>query len=274
MKELAGRTAVSYFLYPEHPRAAVVFLPGTGASPVFYHPFLHSLYSSGYAVIGYDYPGHGARRGEGLDNFYIPHVLSEVKLLVEEVRKLCELPVVVMGSSMGGIITFYLSIEYSGADAYLSHNAMLLKWISEKRLFLKFPLKLAELFLRTLSAAGPHYRVTTSTYVRWRYVFEDRARLNEFLSHPWCVRKYPLRSIYSLLFYTPPEGFRPEKPVLVITGEMDRVVPVKLQKITADSGGEHVTFRIVRGAGHMLPLEYTDIFIKEIEEWLKNTLQY
>ncbi len=274
MIKVSTKPFVNYVLIHSEPRAIVIFLPGTGASPVFYHPFLLALRDKGFTVVGYDYPGHGPRAGTRGD-FTVSEVMTELNILVKELREVSQgLPIVVMGSSMGGIMALYAAFDVDGIAAAVCHNAMLIVPSTSRLPFLiKWPVRAIISLIRFCGDVFSSTKIPTALYVRWRYVFDDPDRLREFQTHPWYVPKYTLRAVTSLFSHAPEEWQEGVKiPSLVITGEKDRVVPVVVNKRAAKAAGEKCTLKILKGAGHMLPIEYQQEFLNEVCNWLDECL--
>lgn len=260
--------SVNYFLQCKEARGSIIFVPGTGCSPVFYHPFLKRLHERNFNIIGYDYPGHGPRR-EKRGHFRVEDILQEIKKLCEKVYQSSGSPVYLMGSSMGGIICFFLSFfEGIPVKRIICHNALVIPWVIEN-LFLPFKL-ISRTLLRILSFLAfifPHLYISTGSYVRWRYVFDEKDNLRRFTSHPYFVKKYTFSSIISLFKYKPPDN-TVHVPVLVISGDREKVVPVRFLKMSLKGVKGDVRVKLIEGAGHMLPLEYTEKFLEEVLKWL------
>jgi pimeloyl-ACP methyl ester carboxylesterase len=88
-----------------------------------------------------------------------------------------------------------------------------------------------------------------------------RARLAEYgvqryLAHLEACRTRPDRR--DLLAAT-------EVPVIMIAGDQDRVIPTERQREMAEAAG--VPFRVISGAGHMLPVEQPQALAAELAAW-------
>lgn len=63
-------------------------------------------------------------------------------------------------------------------------------------------------------------------------------------------------------------------PALIISGENEKVVPLKFAVESKKEGGENCELVVLKKAGHMLPLEHTEQFLKEIVNWLGKKFQW
>jgi pimeloyl-ACP methyl ester carboxylesterase len=87
------------------PQATIVFQPGSGAHARFYFLLGGLLARRGYHVLAIDRPGHGLSPGARGD-CTIEEAIAVSGLVIEHARQLA-LPVVLMGSSMGGLLTIF-----------------------------------------------------------------------------------------------------------------------------------------------------------------------
>jgi alpha-beta hydrolase superfamily lysophospholipase len=102
-------------------RPTVVFMPGTNAYAVLYGEFLAALADKGYNIVGFDPRGHG--RSEGARGSYtLPELMADMRAAVRYARNRFGEPVVVSGSSQGGIAAFYLAAEGYPVAGAVCHN--------------------------------------------------------------------------------------------------------------------------------------------------------
>jgi len=246
---------LEFYEHPE-PEATVIFLPGTGCSASFYHPFLQALCWNGYNVAGLDLRGHGLSTGERGD-WSIEEVFEDIKAVKNAIQN--GLPLGIMGSSQGGFMAFYAIHEIEGFSFAICHNGGYLSdlFLTKTLLFKAF---------KRLAYTFPFIQVP-HLHVNWRFVFEERKKLNWLFKNPLFVPRYSLRALYSLFTYSPKNP--PKCPVLFITGEREYVVPNFIPKRAKKKWGEVITYKEIKGAGHMLPLEHPEATIMTINEWLK-----
>ena len=89
-------------------KVSVVFLSGyrsdkNGTKALFIESLRKKI---GFEYLRFDYSGHGNSTGE-IDNLLISDWINESKVLIE---RLTNYPLLLIGSSMGGWISFYLSL--------------------------------------------------------------------------------------------------------------------------------------------------------------------
>jgi len=103
------------------PRATIVFQPGSGAHARFYFVLGGLLARRGYHVLAIDRPGHGLSEGPRGD-CTIEKAIDVSGFVIEHARRQLGLPVVLMGSSMGGILTVFALLKRLKPDLAVAHN--------------------------------------------------------------------------------------------------------------------------------------------------------
>jgi len=87
----------------ESPRATIVFQPGSGAHARLYFLLGGLLARRGYHVLAIDRPGHGLSGGARGD-CTIEEAIAVSGSVIDHARRRLGLPVVLMGSSLGGLL--------------------------------------------------------------------------------------------------------------------------------------------------------------------------
>lgn len=183
---------------------AVVFLPGTMTHPLFYEEFLDRLNRAGVTVVGLHGQGHGksprVRRRLTFDV-----LLTNARDAVAWTRaEFPGRPVVVLGSSQGGILAMALAATGERLDAVIAHNivdATLPGTIAITR----FPGWLARAYplvrpaLQLLGRLVPRLPVPFGAYLDMRRVCRDPDNADFFSSDPLGLRSYPMEFMASLL---------------------------------------------------------------------------
>src|SRR5205823_4022796 len=103
--------------------ATVIFQHGFAAYAALYLPFLGLLRTEGFNVIALDRPGHGLSEGRRGD-CTVRELADLTALLIADVARRCwKRPIVLMGSSAGGILTS-CTLPYleTSVDAAVCHN--------------------------------------------------------------------------------------------------------------------------------------------------------
>ncbi|MFE5429673.1 alpha/beta hydrolase [Peribacillus simplex] len=95
----------------ERPKANIVFLHGIGEHSGLYHRFAYAQNSQGYRVWAIDHTGHGHTSGR-LDEAYDVFGLAKNAIqLLEIVQSQDNLPIVLIGHSLGGVTASLLVSE-------------------------------------------------------------------------------------------------------------------------------------------------------------------
>lgn len=246
----------------ESPKATVVFQPGSGAHARVYFLFGALFAQRGYHVLAIDRPGHGLSAGDRGD-CTVEEAIVVSRAVIEYARRQFGLPVVLMGSSMGGLLTIFALLKGLEPDLAVAHNfvypgklfSMRLRaqWIARRR---TKPYPLTELVHGfTKLSADP----AISEYLRSQ-------------SDPGAAWQLSARSVASLFsFSAPAPAHAPE--TLVITGDRDKAIPPWATRFfTWWSGLPRYEVIIVPDAGHFLFHDHLDVSVPLIAAWLDTRL--
>ncbi|MFA5890445.1 MAG: alpha/beta fold hydrolase [Actinomycetota bacterium] len=273
-KNLALRLSV---FEADRPSPTVVFLHGMGASSaMFSHlvpgvDFLEALRSEGLNVVAVDFQGHGmsdGRRGHLPFHDALANAGEAVGFAVERFGQ----PVGLAGSGLGGFVAFYAGLGNERVGAVACHTAADLRQVGT------FELRLRRRALASLIDSGrraarqlPLVPLPLSAVYSPGDMFEDPAILRRWRRFPRTVRWYTVDSLVSF-FLTPDDKPAVEamgKPLYVITGERDMVVPLAGQEDLVARAGSSAELFVLGGAGHMLPLEYCGQTAPRMAKWLR-----
>lgn len=243
----------------EAPRATIVFQPGSGAHARLYFLLGGLLARRGYHVLAVDRPGHGLSAGPRGD-CTVEEAVALSAAVVEHARRRFGLPVVLMGSSLGGLLTIFALLEGVRPDLAVAHNfvhpgklvsmRLRARWIARHR---ARPYPITELVhgFERLSADP-----AISAYLRAR-------------SDPGAAWELSARSVASLF------GFRPAAPpahapdTLFITGARDPAIPAWATRFFAWRAGlPRYRVLVVPGAGHLLFHDHLDASVPAVADWL------
>jgi len=239
-------------------KATIVFQPGSGAHARFYFLLGGLLAARGYHVLAIDRPGHGLSGGARGD-CTIEEAIDVARLGIEHARSRFGLPVVLMGSSLGGLLTIFALLKGLTPDLAVAHNfvypgklfsmRLRARWIARRR---TKPYPLTELVHGFTKLSGDP---AIAAYLR------DR-------SDPAAAWELSARSIASLFgFSTPAPGQAPE--TLVVTGARDNAIPAWATRFFLWwSGLPRYEVRVLPNAGHLLFHDHMDVSIPVVTEWL------
>ena len=106
------------------PEAVIVFIPATMVHPLFYEPLLSSFAERGFTVVGLHPVGHG-KSPRDVKRYTICDIVLNGRDAVSFALERYSLPVIVMGSSQGGIVAAAIAAEDDRVTAVFAHNVML-----------------------------------------------------------------------------------------------------------------------------------------------------
>lgn len=240
------------------PKATVVFQPGSGAHARFYFLLGGRLKRRRYDVLAIDRPGHGLSEGPPGD-CTIEEAIDVAGAVIDHARATPSRPVVLMGSSLGGLLTVFGLLAGLRPDLAVAHNfvypgklasmRLRARWISRRRRK-PYPLtKLVHGFEKLSGEPG------VTQYLRNR-------------SDPGAAWELSARSVASLF------GFRMKAPAeapptLVVTGDRDKAIPAWATRFFLWwSRLPDYEVKILPGAGHLLFHDHLDVSVPLVADWL------
>jgi alpha-beta hydrolase superfamily lysophospholipase len=244
------------------PKATVVFQPGSGAHARLYFLLGGLLARRGYHVLAIDRPGHGLTAGPRGD-CTVEEAIAISGSVIDHARGQLGLPVVLMGSSMGGLLTIFALLKGLQPDLAVAHNFVFpgklfsmrlrARWIERHR---NRPYPLSELVhgFESLSADP-----AISEYLRSR-------------SDPGAAWELSVRSVASLF------GFSASAPAsapetLVVTGARDKAIPPWATRFFMWwSGLPRYELLVLPHAGHLLFHDHLEVSVPAITGWLEARL--
>ncbi len=254
----------------------VVFLPGTMTHPLFYEELLDGLSRAGFNVVGVHYQGHGkSPRVEQLFSFndLVQNGRDAISYAVERFKG----PVIVLGSSQGGMIATSLASLDERLAAVFAHNILDLQMADAMRVT-RFPGWLRpwrRVIVRGMNAAArklPRLPIPLHFYLQEERVFRTDWAAEQYRSDPLALTSYPLFFLASL--FSAKMGFlrsgQIRCPVVVIAATGDPLFPFDVvqrlyQQIKAPSK-ELLVFDL---NAHLLFNECLDAVLPRLVETLK-----
>jgi alpha-beta hydrolase superfamily lysophospholipase len=265
--EVPGFTLnVTQWPAPENARHAVVLLPGAGGHVGAYGVLAAELSARGLHVLGVDPPGHGVSSGArgGVD---LPTMTRALSAACQWVVQHTGLPVCLLGVSLGGEWALHVHLLSPHVTASICHTLLLPTLL---------PLNAGVRLLQTRAAARfsswiAGAPVPVSWWVDARKVLLDVDARQQRARDPLNLSRYTLAAWRSL-FSTPtpwPPGAN-HKPVLVMVGERDEVVPpAHVLRCFMALGGPKA-LHVVPGAAHHLALENAPALADAARDFLDN----
>lgn len=245
-----------------NPKGIVIITHGIALHSIYYRKMAELLNQSGYAVVLYDVRGHGKSQGKRGDIKSVFQFTSDLNELVVYTKKNNEhLPVYLLGHSMGGIITKVYATLYDNFDGSL----ILSSPNNSQRL---------GLFGLLPTALFGSLKIKTD--------FSD-PRLSHFPASD-NVDPYALKYFtYRLIIQTLKKGTQHiekniskyNKPVLIMHGSDDKLVPPSMSKDFYDSlKSKDKTLIIVEGGYHNLNDDIvTEKAVESIVQWLDSHIK-
>lgn len=241
------------------PRGTIVFQPGSGAHARNYFLLGGLLARRGWEVLAIDRFGHGLSEGERGD-CTVPEAIAIAAAVLALARSRSSRPVVLMGSSLGGLLTVFGLLAGLEPDLAVAHNFL-------------YPGKLFSLRLRARWIA--RYRSRPYPLAKLVHAFEElspdpavAAYLRE-RTDPYMAWELSARSVASLFGFKAP-ALRTAPETLVLTGDADKAIPAWATRLfTRLSGLPSTEIRILRGAGHLLFHDHLDRSVPIVTDWLE-----
>lgn len=227
----------------ETPRAVIVFQPGHTSYARFYCVAAAQFAKAGYHVLAIDRPGHGYSDGARGD-CTISEALDVTATVLDYSRKRFDLPVVLMGSSLGGILTGSAVINGLQPDLAIAHNFIL-------------PGRLLSMRLRArwIKRFGRRSYRNEELLKEFKHISKDPALL-AYLSaeaDPQTAWLQSPRAAASLFSHNPPRPSQPTAPLVVLSGTSDRLIPAWASRLFLRwSGVKPREFVTVPEGGHLL----------------------
>ncbi len=264
--ELAGRKTTLCRWPVNDRRAKVVIVHGLGEHIARYDAISKEFNEAGLEMVGFDQRGHGENPGRKGRVSSFNEFLRDLALFIENEK--CEVPLFMLGHSLGGLIAARYVEEHPGelkgvvlsSGAFSSDN---ISW------FLKFMANLLSVFLPTLAL---------SNGIEAKYLSRNPQIVEDYQSDPLVHNKITAR-LASETFKNVGIVFRSAKnfttPVLFVAGSEDRVVsPEGTKKLFSSVSSKDKKMIIFDGGYHEIfcDPELSDEFRKTIVDWINERI--
>jgi pimeloyl-ACP methyl ester carboxylesterase len=247
----------------------IVFSPGIGGFARFYLPLLAKLCDEGFNVVGIDRPGHGLSEGRRGD-CTMDQILDVAESAVRYARGRFGGPVALMGSSLGGIISWYALTREPDVEAVVCHNIAHPAIPHEPAAKLKIPA------LKRLARVAPMAPVPIKQVADFEAISTSPEILDYFRRRRdpmWCWN-LTARSVSSLFEYSPPLPWaEATTPTLVLVGAEDHMVSAAFTQQVMEAGSPAgAELHLLDGAGHMVFFDELDRSLPVVTDWLRKNL--
>jgi alpha-beta hydrolase superfamily lysophospholipase len=184
------------------PRAVVVFVPGTAVHPLFYEEFLDALRQSGLGVVGVHPQGHG-KSPRVRRPLRWRDVVANACDAAAWARDQNDVPVVLVGSSQGGLVALLAAAAGAPTAGVVAHNvfdpadpdSILVTRLKAARSAPDFSRPL----LAAAAAALPRLPVPITGYLEPARVFTQPWTRELFDLDPLALQSYPLAFLADLM---------------------------------------------------------------------------
>ena len=232
-------------------------------------PLGQALTREGFNAILVDRRGHGlsdGRRGDAT----LESDLSVLGSAIAHARQRFGGPVVLMGDSLGGIMSWYLLTREPEVEAVVCHCISHPDERHEPAMRLKAPLTLA------LGRVAPLARIPVTQIADYSQVALEPLTRSYFSDRPDPLFNFSItaRAAASYLRFEPAMPWeRVRTPVLVTIGSEDRMVTqAHTERCLARAKPPATTYQPLPGLGHQLYLDHLPDALPPLVEWARATL--
>lgn len=281
--KINGETLQLATIEVEKPKGVIIFTPGTNAYALLYGEYLTALAEEGYKVVGYDPRCHGQSSGEN-GSYTIPELVDDLYELSHLFYKKEKLPIILTGSSQGGIVSFYCAAKEQKIALEQNRNLIIkgiichnIADLSDDRSveLTRFPAisKIFKKSLTELSKILPEVPLSMELYLNlriepvknmgnaWKIIQQDPLL-------PDTVRLKTLASLGNTPLPLPIEKLK--TPLFLIQAGNDTIFRTDYSQWLFDKLNCPKKMVIYDGLPHYMIVDYVDEFIGDISEWLKD----
>ena len=250
----------------------VVFMPGTSLYALCYGEILYKLHLEGFNVVGFDPRGHGRSTGERGD-YTIAELMDDARAVVNYAIERFGHDVSLMGSSQGGIVSFYLAAEGFPLRSVVCQNFADLTSPESARLT-RFP-RLSNVMkplLRQFGKILPTTMIPIASYLDLDGIdVKNFGSVKKFIDNdPLALTSVSFRALSSLATTEIPRPVEQiEVPVMVLQGTTDSIFPVDYTRAIFDKLTCKKRFRLFEGKNHAIMVNDADLILQPIVEWLR-----
>lgn len=253
-------------------RPTLIFMPGTNAYAILYGEFLTALADGRCNIVGFDPRGHG-RSGGKRGSYTLPELMADMRAVIRYARARFGDPIVVSGSSQGGITAFYIAAEGYPVAGAVCHNIADLGDPRSIQLT-KYPLlsRMGKPFVMFWSRFFPELKVPMSFYIKLK---EEPIRglgnsKDLLCSGPLLVPYIRLKGMASLgneKLPCPVEDIA--TPVMVLHGEKDVIFPQAYIESIFNRLTCEKSLKIYRDCHHYIVFDHVSKVAPDVLAWIE-----
>ncbi len=251
------------------PKATVVFAHGLGDHARRSTPLGGALAEAGLNAVLIDRRGHGISEGRRGDA-PLETDLAVIERTLGYARQRFSSPVVLMGDSLGGIMSWYLLTREPDAEAVVCHCINHPEVHNDPALRWKAPLT------RALARVAPTLPIPVEQIADYSEVALEPLTGRYFTERPDRLFNFrvTMRSVASYAAFEPRIPWeRVTTPVLVTIGDEDRMVTREhTERCLERARPERTTFTPFPGMGHQLYLDHLADALPPTVEWIERAV--
>ncbi|MHA1147530.1 MAG: alpha/beta hydrolase [Promethearchaeota archaeon] len=255
----------------------MIFVHGTSVYSRFYAEFCFNLFKSGFRVVAPDLTGHGISegvRGHFKMKNFCQNTYDVVSYVIENYGE----RVGIMGSSLGGITTFYSVANDPRLKAAICHNAAVFNEKAYKKIIKWSPiLRMLLPFVPIAVKIAPKMRLSTLLYLDFKTLAKTESVLDKvdiLLADPLLSLKYSTTAIRTQMKAPPARPIEDiETPIMIINGDEDVLFSVEyMEELYNRLTCPNKRLEIIKGASHLIFQENIEEALKRIVPWLNSVL--
>ncbi|MHA1297982.1 MAG: alpha/beta fold hydrolase [Candidatus Helarchaeota archaeon] len=268
-----------YDEFTDENKPTILFIHGTAVYSRFYAEFLYGLHEKGYQIIGLDLPGHGlsdGRRG----HFSIEELVSAIYDINTHVIENFNETVILMGSSLGGILTLYSLAYDERYKAGICVNAALLneKEYTKKHIKLRGIYRIFKPVVPFFAKLFPRLGIDVWVYLDAKKLVKKKESfelIDILLEDKLLTEKYTLKSLATQLKAAPSRPIEEiNTPIMILNGSDDILFSVDYmqQLYNRLTNSRNKKIEIIPDSSHMILLENREESTKHIVNWLSSII--
>jgi len=246
----AGFHIATHYWLPPDPRGTYVVVHGYFDHIGLYSHLIHHLLRSGYAVVGFDLPGHGLSSGERVTIESFDHYVDVFSDLLQKCEASFPRPWKAVGQSTGGAILLkYLMAakphHYPNDLADVTVLAPLIRprnWMKSLRTY--------KVFHKVLKRVGRSFQPNTGNEAFNQFLMKADPLQYDFIPVEWVGSMKRWTEEFAAL---PPCDY----PVRVIQGDCDNTVDWRFNVGAIRKKFPNLQLEVIAGAQHHLVNEVT-----------------